>query len=171
MTFFVSLPTGFGKSFRGLRAFGSSRLSPQALQVPFIRQKSRKCTRALVFVKDCVGEYYVGTAVTQPFTTIHPFSRLECKLECCNPSPCVASSFSTHSYSHSIVPHCKGHICYAHLKLHLRTMKIGKRYIQPRSVTEGCISCCRMEENSLAGYIYRSIGEACELVKCVKISK
>ena len=29
--------------------------------------------------------------------------------------------------------------------------------VQPRSVTEGCIACCRMEENSLAGQIDRRI--------------
>ena len=45
---FVSLPTGFGKSCRGLPAFESCRLAPQALQVPSIHQKSRKfkCARA-----------------------------------------------------------------------------------------------------------------------------
>ena len=46
---FVSFPTGFGKSCRGLRAFESSR---QALQVSSIRQKSRKsmCVRARALV-------------------------------------------------------------------------------------------------------------------------
>jgi hypothetical protein len=50
---FVSLPTGFGKSCRGLRAFESSRLVPQALQVPPIGQKKQKvyvCARTRVSI-------------------------------------------------------------------------------------------------------------------------
>ena len=47
---FVSLPTGFGKCCRGLRAFESGRLAPQALQVYTVALSKTTCVRARALV-------------------------------------------------------------------------------------------------------------------------
>ena len=50
----VSLPTGFGKSCRGLRAFESSRLAPQALQVYTVHPSKKQ----KVYVSIYTSDYY-----------------------------------------------------------------------------------------------------------------
>ena len=109
---------------------------PSAHSFPFVKQDRSTCRRHMRTVYWQNGEQVSRTVLTLRF-----------QLVC----PVVHQAAGMQQYLHELIS-----------KLYLRTMKIGKRYnnIQPRSVTEVCSECRRMER---VLSLVRSIGEAaCE---------